>query len=267
MTFQIDRQYANQEIVIPIETRGEERIVCRVFNPKKAMTVYFDAAPIIKGKDVFIIKIPRMPEVVYLDLYNVKNGNVPAAKNGQPLDTSFRVGKISIKPIKQTFAIGKILNPNVASFAKFLDDFAENASILSAQNSIYKSADNKFRIDYLDVIRDEKGRELKTPYRINSNGLIQASKKYVINQSVPGRKMWLWHEFAHVYINKNPENELEADKHAIMIYLGTGNPIIEAYNVIYSCFKNSPSDLNKSRYVELNKYIKNFYGNMQSQVA
>lgn len=268
MTFQIDRRYPNQEIVIPIETRSKERIVCRAFNPRKQSTVYFDAAPFITSKDSFVIKIPRMPEVVFLEIYNEKNGNKPAAPNGHSLDPTFRLGKISINPIQQNFAVSKILNPNVASFAKFLDDFAENAAILSAQNSIYKSADNKFRIDYVDIIRDDNGKELQTPFRVNSKTkVIQASKKHVMTYTVPGRKMWLWHEFAHVYINDNPADELEADKHAIMIYLGTGNPIVEAYNVIYKCFKNTPSDLNKQRYLQLNNYIKNFYKNMQHQVA
>ena len=151
------------------------------------------------------------------------------------------------------------MDPNVNKFAMFLDDFAENAAIISAQNSIYRSPDGKFEIHYKDVIRDDNGVELRTPLRVNSKPkVMETAKKYYITYTVPGRKMWAWHEFAHVWINSNPSDELEADKHAIKIYLGYGNPIAEAYNVVLKVFKNTPSDLNKQRYLALNAYIKNF---------
>lgn len=254
MTFSIPKEYTNQEIRVPIQTRSPERIICRAYNPRKANTVYFDAAPVINGSDFFIVRIPKMPEGVYLDVYNEKHGNLK-------FDGSFRVGAIKSYPIQTRFAVSKILDPNLNRFMAFIDDFAENASILSAQNSIYTSNDGRFRIDYLDVIRDEQGRELTTPFRVGEKSkIIQASKKQIMNYTVPGRRMWLLHEGAHVYINKRPEDELEADKHAITLYLGTGNPIIEAYNVIYKCFKNSPTNLNRQRYEQLNRFIKSFNG-------
>ena len=256
MTFQIDKAFTNQELRIPIETFGSQRIVCRAFNPKKPRTVYFDTAPIINGKDIFVVKIPKIPEVVYLEIYNEKNGN------NLRHDPTFKVGTIQIAPIKGSFGITG-MDAKLKSFADFSDFFAENAAILSSQNSIYRSDDGKFRIDYKDVIRDENGRELRTPARVNSKTkIIEIAKKYYLNYTVPARKALNWHEYAHVHINSNPEDEIEADKHAITIYLGTGNPIIEAYNVFLKVFHNTPSDLNKRRYIELNNFIKNFYKNI-----
>lgn len=260
MTYSIQKEHANQEIRIPIETRGPERIICRAYNPRKPNTVYFEAAPIIRGKDSFIVRIPKMPDLVYLDIYNEKNGNLK-------FDGTFRLGNIKSGPIATTFSIGRIFDPNLNRFMAFIDDFAENAAILSAQNSIYTSNDGQFRIDYLDVIRDENGNEMQTPFRVNEKTkVIQASKKKILGYTVPGRRMWLYHEGAHVYMNANPADELEADKHAITLYLGTGNPIIEAYTVINQCFKNSPTNLNRQRYEQLNAFIKNFNSNMSKRL-
>lgn len=263
MLFQVDRQFENQTIRIPVETRKPERLVIKVRHYKQPYTYYFDTAPIIKGKDVFIIKIPKMPPSVIIELYNEKQGNTQ-------YDSTFRVGNITSSQIAMTMKQSQIIDPVVASFAKFSDDFAEKAGILSAQNSIYVSPDGKYRIHYLDVIRNDQGKELKTPARINSKtGIIEISKKYYIQHTVPGRKWTNWHEFSHLWRNREQANELEADKNAIMIYLAMGNPTIEAYNGVYRIFMNSPSNLNRQRYDELNKFIRNATGKLKqiSQAA
>ena len=261
MIFEIPKEFINQEIRVPIRTMGPQRVIIKVYHPTKPNTVYFETAPIINGEDEFIVKIPKMPEAVRMDLYTEKNGN-------QNTDAYMQWKQPTWKAINPKFRISGIMDSNVKRFMDFLDWFAENAGILSAQNSVYKDNDGRFQIDYLDVIRDDNGKELATPLRVNSvTKVIQVAKKHFKDYTVPGRKMWGLHEFAHVWINKDPSNELEADKNAIMIYLGTGNPIIEAYNVIYKCFKNSPSDLNRQRYEQLNEYIKNFNKIQTKQVA
>lgn len=252
MDYQVNRVYDNQTITIPVRTYNPTRLVCTVTHPFKQNTVYFDASPIISGFDKFIIKIPKMPPQVIVSIYNEANGNLE-------FDTTFQVGQIGIGPIRLGWQINKIADRTVRSFAIFSDEFAENAGILSAQNSVYLSPCGRFRIDYKDVIRDDNGNELRTPARINSStGLIEIAKKYYANYTVPGRKAINWHEFSHVFRNVNKADELEADKNAIMIYLGMGNPTVEAYNVFLKVFKNTPSDLNKKRYQELDKFIKDF---------
>lgn len=261
MNLEIQRQFKNQEIRIPIRTRGTQRIVVRAYNPRKANTVYFDTAPIIRTPEVIVVRIPKMPPTVYLEIFNERAGNIQ-------FDNSYQIGRITCVPIRTSFMISKIMDPVVARFAEFSDDFAENAAILSAQNSVYVSPGGEFRIDYKDVIRDENGRELRTPARINSKTkIIEISKKYYLAYTVPGRKAINWHEFSHVFKNVDPSNEIEADKNAIMIYLGSGNPTIEAYNVFLKVFNNTPSNLNRQRYDELNKYILNFNSNMKKGIT
>lgn len=261
MTQNLHRQFKNQEIRIPIQTRGPQRMVIKVSNPKKAHTYYFDTAPVINGKDCFIIKIPKMPAEVKVELYNEKNGNVQG-------DPTFRVGKVMVRAINLQFSIGRIFDRDLANFLEFSDEFAENVELYTAQNSVFRSDDGQFRIDYVDVIRDSKGNELKTPAMVNSETkVIKIAKKYYLGYTVPGRKAINLHEYAHVYKNINPSDEFEADKNAIMIYLGTGNPIIEAYNVFLKVFNNSPHNLNKARYNALNDYLKNFNKIMIKQVG
>lgn len=256
-SFEIPRTYNDQEIRVPVRTRTKERICVRVSHPTKPNTVYFDAAPIIKGEDEFIIKIPRMPKSVIMEIWNERNGN-------NKKDKTFQIGKFRWGPITQSFIVKDIYDPNVKKFSRFLDEFAEDAAIISAGNSIYHSPDGKFEIHYKDVIRDDSGKELRTPLRVNSETkVMEIAKKHYVNYTVPARKFWAWHEFAHVWKNKNPENELEADKHAIMIYLGTGNPVVEAYNGIFQVFKNTPTNLNRQRYEALNGYIKDLMGSIK----
>ena len=261
MTYQVDRRYTNQVINIPIMTMAQERIVVKVKHPRKPHTFYFETAPLITGKDMFVIKIPKMPESVLVRVYNARNGNLD-------FDNSFKVGKITVGPIRLGFAINKIMDDNVSRFAQFSDWFSENAAILSDRNSVYVSDDGKFRIDYKDVIRDDNGNELRTPARVNSKtGVIEIAKRYYMLLTVPGRRWTNWHEFSHVWKNENASNEFEADRNATIIYLGTGNPTVEAYNGAYRIFKNSPSNLNKQRYDELNRFIRNFNKIMGKQIS
>lgn len=261
MYLEIQRQFTNQEIRIPIRTRGPQRIVVRAYNPRKANTVYFDTAPVIKNPEMVIIRIPKMPPAVYIEIYNERAGNIQ-------FDSSFQIGKIVCKPINLPFMIRTFMAPTVKAFAEFSDYFAENAAIISAQNSVYRSNDGQFEIHYKDVIRDENGKELRTPARVNSKSkIMEIAKKYYINYTVPGRKAINWHEFSHVHKNVNPADELEADKNAITIYLGTGNPTIEAYNVFLKVFKNTPTEINRRRYNELNAYIKNFNSIMTKRLG
>jgi len=152
-----------------------------------------------------------------------------------------------------------IMNRNAYDFASFSDWFAENAGIIPAQNQVYKSLDGKFRIDYKDVIRDDDGKELRTPARINGKtGIIEISRKYYLGFTVPGRKAINWHEYSHVYKNENPSDEFEADKNAIAMYLYTGNPKLDALHVFIKTFKNTDTTLNRKRYQALKTYIMDF---------
>lgn len=255
MIWRIPKSFEDAEIIIPVKTLQPQRLhaTCSNIDEKgHPNTVYFDSDAEIDGINQFNIRLPKFPDTgVLLEIYNEENGHI----NNDP---TFRVGKdrrieeldIPLKTIKDNSA---------ASFAKFAYDLSEDAGFIPAKNSIYVSPDGKFRVDYKDVIRDDKGRELATPARVNANtGIIEISKKYFLRFSVFGRFAILWHEWAHVYKNSVPEDEKMADKWAISYYLGLGCPKIEILRVFLKTFQNTPSDLNVERYNLLEDFAKNW---------
>ena len=55
------------------------------------------------------------------------------------------------------------------------------------------------------------------------------------------------------------EDEVEADKNSLILYMGLGYPRIDAYNVYLDVFENSPTELNKERYEALQKLFSKNY--------
>ena len=106
---------------------------------------------------------------------------------------------------------------------------------------------------------EEDGVEQTTPARIDiDTGIIEISKKQYLDFTVPNRLAILLHEFSHVYLNDNVDDEVEADLNGLLIYLGLGYPRIEAFEVFAKTFLNAPSDLNKMRYDKIKNFIDNF---------
>lgn len=269
MRVYVPTYYPNQLITIPVYTRGAQRIYICVYKVSNRDTMYFSSAPTINDSTVFNVKIPKIPkEGVMVEIHNVRNGHVYFDAEGRiAQDPTFAIGKPEIKNL--IIPIQYIQDENARRFALFCDDFCEDAGEIPAMNKVYISRDRKFRIDYKEVIWDDNpesktyGQELTTPARVNEvTKIIEVSKKYFKPYTVPGRKFTLWHEWSHVYKNVNPSDEFEADKNAAFMYLGTGNPKLEASRVAYKIFYSSPHNLNIARYNKIRDYIDNYQDNL-----
>ena len=256
MIWRVPKTFENAEIIIPIKTLSPQRIYCIASNADEKghpNTVYFNLDAEITGATQFNVKIPRFPEQgVLLEVYNEASGH---AKK----DDTFRIGN-GMRVAELEIPIDKFARDKKADeFAEFSHDLSEDAGFIPAQNKIYVSPDDKFRIDYKDVIRDDNGRILMTPARISANtGIIEISKRFYKPFSVPGRVAINFHEWAHMYRNLEKSNEFQADKNAIYQYLMRGYPRSEALLVFLHTFQNTPSDMNTERYNALKKYIDNF---------
>ena len=68
----------------------------------------------------------------------------------------------------------------------------------------------------------------------------------------------LTHEFSHVFLNVNPNDETEADLNGLLIYLSLGYPRIEAHEAWIDTFENSPTDGNMERYEIMEQFIEDF---------
>lgn len=240
---------------IVVRTAAPAKIRVVVVDWKNRFNVYTDRVQTVSGTAIFRVRMPQSPEKCLIQLYNVNNGNKP--ENGDP---SFRLVNLGVEPLKERLEAFDWRNPQVKSFVKFLQEFSEQAPILSAGHTIVRSDDNHFRIDYLDTIVDRRtGKELATPARINqTTGVIEVSKKHFLQYSIPMRMAILLHEISHFYLNDKMTDEVEADLNALRIYLGLGYPRIEAEKAFLKVFIGTPSDLNVKRHMILSKYIKDF---------
>jgi hypothetical protein len=258
----------NEPVVLAFKVRANGTIPLRIrirsaYHNKqgkiafKPDTNYTDRAGKVSGERTFYVRMPKTPEVVVAEIYNPTKTKDPGAP-----DNSFQLVSKDILPL-DTFPREYDSNSELLQCAiDFVQYFSENAGIFSAGDggSVYKSLCGRFRIDYLDVIRDRKtGEELATPARISQDrGIIEVSKKHFLKYAVPYRVAILLHEVSHFYVNDNPRNEVEADLNALKMFLGLGYGYIDAENAFLNVFKGTPSDQNKQRHQILHNFIMDF---------
>ncbi|HAI43571.1 MAG TPA: hypothetical protein DCM40_38470 [Maribacter sp.] len=235
-------------VKVDVLTGRREKIWIKVKDKNRPNTYYTKRFGYVDGKKSFFVNMPQAPEEALVIVYNDRNGLVKA-------DRSFKT-RIGVKPLKAT---PPKMSKKTKAFVKFAQEFAEECGYLaySEEGVTYKSNNKEYRIDYFDVIRNQRGRQLNTPARISQiNGKIEVSAKQFLKYSIPMRMSILLHEYAHFYLNKSPHSEIEADENALRLYLGLEYPKIDIMNVFINVFKRSPSENNKKRFQLLEKYIK-----------
>ncbi len=264
-----------QAVLLKIQTKSPEKMVIQFRDAFKPFSYYTNREATVNGPQDFLIRLPQSPEKGILSVYNKKYGNVPMGK-----DKSFMMIGPEVKPLEKALNVYTTQSSTVRNFLKFAQEFSERAGILSDRlpdgASVYLSDDGRFRIEYVDVIKDTNkripnpvtgqmvpnpryGRELKTPARISrEDGIIEISKRYFKSYTIPMRMAILLHEFSHFYLNDNPRNESEADINALTIYLSMGYPRIEAYQAWLEVFKGTDTPQNRDRWEKIKKFIDEF---------
>ena len=248
-------------LMIEVATNSPQKIQVQVQDINKPNTFYTDRWSTIDGRERFFVRLPIAPYEALISVYNASVGNL---RQGE--DSTFKVIKVDAQPLKRKMDCVDWNNPKIRDFVQFAEQFSENAGILSAgkfpNGSTYISDEGNFRIDYFDDIRTKRGLLIPTPARISqSKGIIQVSKEHYKKFTVPMRMAILLHEFSHFYLNKNMEDETEADLNGLLIYLALGFPRIEAYQSFLTTFKDTPTPENKERYEILHQFITNFERN------
>ncbi len=250
-------------LIISVVTDRPQKVVIRVWDARKPQTYYEDRYATVNGKDNFYVKMPTSPEIAMVDVLGAKF-NITETK------------------LVHTLIPARVNNFGLQNFIKFAQEFSEDAAIISAgfgnrPNSIYKSDDGKFRIDYYNVMYDMQrviklpngqvvmnqhyGQPVTTPMRTDAQtGVIEVSKHYIVNYTVPMRMAILLHEYSHFYVNNNPADETEADLNALLIFLSLGYGKIAAYKAFVEVFKNADTPGNRER----DRIIKNFIDNFDS---
>ena len=251
MIISIPTRHEELTLLIKVFTDAPQKIRLRVVDADQPNTAFTDRYRTVNGESIFFVRMPVSPKNALIYIFNEANGNL--SKNQ---DATFSVDSITKEPLEKKLDVIDFTNSHVRSFVNFATRFSYNAG--SLPSGIYVSDDKRFVIKYLPIIEDG-GVEQTTPARIDiETGIIEISKRQFLDYTVPNRMAILLHEFSHVYLNDNVDDEVEADLNALLIYLGLGYPRIEAFEVFAKTFLNAPTEQNKQRYDRIKNFIDNF---------
>jgi len=251
MTYNVPTRYEEMTLLLKIRTSSPETIRITVSDAHQPSTVFTDRYKTVEGETIFFVRLPVSGQDVLVEVYNEANGNLVSGQ-----DNTFEVVSITKEQLDKKLDVIDFANPLVKSFVNFATRFCYNAG--SIPTGTYVSDDRNFVIKYLATIQDN-GEEQTTPARIDiDNGIIEVSKRQFLDFTVPNRMAILLHEFSHVYLNDDVDDEIEADLNGLLIYLGLGYPRIEAFEVFGKTFINAPTEQNKQRYDTIKKFIDDF---------
>jgi hypothetical protein len=256
MIYKVPTRNEELTLLVTVKTDRPEKICLKVYDSEKKNTVFTDRWKTVNGETTFFVRMPVSGNYALVEIWNDKYGkDVEAKKSG------FTVKNVEKTMLEKKVDVVDFSNPLVSSFVNFATRFCYNAGEL--KSGTYVSENKKFVIEYLPTIQsNQNGKELNTPARISkTTGRIQVSMKQFIPMTVPMRMAILLHEFSHYYINDKMEDEFEADLNGLLIYLGLGYPRIEAHQSFTKTFIGYPSELNKKRYDNINKFIEDFEKN------
>lgn len=258
MDFPVNTKEKPCTIALNFACRGRTSVSILCVNPDRKNTVYINSKIVIDGSGKFFIRMPKSPKKVMVRIIH----------SGRPED--FKIIGIEqpdkmIIPLKQKLSAFNFLDPKIISFIDMMQQFCELAGILSAGGrSIYYSDDGRFRFDYVDKIKDTSGRELTTPAAAGKiTKKMSFAYDYFYNETVTARATFATHEFAHAYLNKDVDNEEEADLHALKILLGLGysrKEILYGFTRIFSRSHkvNGNSEINNKRIDRIVEFINKF---------
>jgi len=251
MIFSVPTRHEELTLLVKVKTFEPQKIRIKVIDAEQPYTTFTDRFRTVDGESIFFVRMPVSPKEAMVYIYNENNGNLQVGA-----DPSLEVVSITKEPLEKKLDVIDFTNGQVRSFVNFSTRFAYNAG--SLPSGTYTSDDKQFVIKYLPTIQDN-GVEQTTPARIDiDSGVIEVSKKQFRDFTVPNRMAILLHEFSHVYLNDNIDDEVEADLNGLLIYLGLGYPRIEAFEVFAKTFLAAPTDQNKMRYQKIVNFIDNF---------
>ena len=251
MIVKVPTRHEELTLIIKVLTHEPQKIRIKVIDEAQQDTSFTDRYKTVDGETIFYVRMPVSPQNALVYVYNEDNGNLLQGE-----DDSFEVESITKGELEKKLDVIDFSNADVRSFVNFATRFCYNAGTLPS--GTYVSDDRKFVIKYLPIIQDN-GEEQTTPARIDiGNGNIEISKKQFVKFTVPNRMAILLHEFSHVYLNDNVDDEVEADLNSLLIYLGLGYPRIDAFEVFAKTFMNAPTEQNKDRYDKIKNFIDNF---------
>lgn len=224
---------------INVGTSLENKLIITAFDSELESTFLFNREARPESNKTYLFGIPKTGEFLDVLIYSV-NPNI-----------EFDVNEIIVNPISEYKAVNLFVDEKTKKFQDFIKDFSFNFSELKL--GIHSDKDNLFQIEILPEIID-------TPTRIGEiSNKIQISRVDFINRTVSQRSLMSCHEYAHNYLNEDPDSEFEADVNGLQVYLSMKYPVIEAYNTFLSL---SPTGYSIQRLLNAERYLKQYEKNL-----
>ncbi len=224
-------------------------------------TEYTNRILTVKGKATIHIQVPLCDMNAKLVIYNNAIGNIPSLS-----DPTFKLVKCFKIPLEKRYDIIDYSQSDLARYISFCQRFCITAGWIST--GTYKSdpvlgfiQPDPYYIQYLsDIMSSEPPYgTLNTPARIcKDNGIIQASQRKFVDMTVPMRMCIMCHEYSHVFVNQDMEDEVEADINGLSIYLGLGFPRIDAQNAFTQAFLGAAYPMNGERMAIIQDFIQHY---------
>lgn len=230
------------QIEVDFYLPNPEQIRVMAYDRNQPKIILWDWMELVVGPIHLTIKMPLSPNTCVLLIYNDLSDP----------ESNFDV-KIQKKPLHRDLTENAIGDTLVREFVILAERFAFNFPYLDKEETYY-SQGKHYAIEYLTQINDPG-----TPARIRiGTGLIQVNAQRFDSFICPMAMAVLMHEFSHTFLNNNPDDEMEADINGLVIYLGLGFPLAEAYKAFANILSYTPTNQNSERtgFVEwfLNQY-------------
>lgn len=219
-----------------IETEHKLSLILIGYDEEFPDTQYFYRRIPINKKKRVNIPLPLSPERLTIEIFD-------EAKPDAPYPDTFKIRKFEFKGLTYR----KKWDSKTKEFIDLVQWFSEEAGYLDTGE--HYSKNGNFLIVYKEQIVNEDGEEF-TPARIEKQmKFIEISKAYMKDLTIPERQVVLFHEFAHGFVNKHPESEVEADLEGNKIYLALGNSETEIMYAYQNVFNDTPTNRRRVRKV------------------
>lgn len=256
MNFRISTRYDEMCLKVVVKVNRPAVVRIKIYDEQKDKIVLTDRYKTVQNQEDFYIRLPMTSESIILSVYDDNIGNLPKDK-----ENNIQVVSVDKTPLEKRMDVVDISNRSIAQFVDLAQRFCFNASYLQTGKT-YESDNGEYMIEYVPMILNSQGRELKTPARVNkATGRIHVAKDQFDKYTVPMRFAILCHEFSHYYVNENMDDESEADINGLLIYLGLGYPRVEGYQAFYQVFMETDSEANAKRFQRIDNFIRNFEKN------
>lgn len=265
MYYLIGTRYEPCTVAVTISSLKDFSLRLVALDNEHANTYFTNRTYPMKAGDqkTFYIQMPLTGSNTYVGILDDATGDLPAGQ-----ETSFRVDKIKKQGLKLHEGLLPLSNHGLWVFIDFAQRFCYNAGWMQPNTAglCYSSPNRQFKIEYLDTIRDDAtGQQIPTPARINKEtGIIQAAQDKMIPKTVGGRLAIIFHEYAHLNANEDPESELEADLNGVEITLSLGYPrieVLESYDETFLSVRNHANDVRRAHIEQFMKEYDNYFYN------